>query len=189
MATISRYDSSGASLPSLNVFTGVEEVEPYDLIVDSSNTLFFSVFDRGTNRGGYIGRVTSAGVNLFLTRIEPSATGAISRPVALSLDSISISDVYVAGTTSGAYEGFANAGGEDIFVLKYSAGGTRTWTRQFGGNDADEGLGITAVSDAVYVAGESSSNPNLVGDPAHGVSDAFLAQLDLRTGTLLGIDQ
>lgn len=188
-ATISRYDSSGASLPSLRVFTGVEVVEPYDLIVDGSSTLFFSVFDRGTNRGGYIGRVTSAGLNLFLERIEPSATGAVSFPVALSLDSISISDVYVTGTTSGAYEGFTTAGETDIFVLKYSAAGTRTWTRQFGGNDADEGLGITAVSDAVYVAGLSFSSPNLVGDPSHGGSDAFLAQLDLRTGTLLGIDQ
>jgi hypothetical protein len=186
--TLVRYDSNGAPLPSLNVFTGVGTITPYDLVFDGS-TLFFSLFDSGTNKGGYIGRVTSAGLNLFLIRIEPSATGAVSRPVALSLDNISISDVYVTGTTTGAYPGFTNAGEEDIFVLKYTAAGSHAWTQQFGGNSRDSSSGITAVSDAVYVAGSSTSNPNLVGDTSHGGEDAFLAQLDLRTGTLLGIDQ
>ncbi len=183
---LSKYNSSGNLVATMIIFRGVGKVTPSDLIVDSSNTLYFSVFDNGTDRGGYIGRVNNAGINIFLARIEPSATGTVSRFPALALDSIG--SVYVTGTTVGAYPGFTNAGGADIFVLKYAPGGTQLWARQFGGNSRDEGWSI-AVSDAVYVAGSSSSNPNLLGDASYGSDDAFLAQLDRATGAILGIDQ
>jgi hypothetical protein len=145
------------------------------------------VFDNSRNRGAFVRKVTNAGAILWTRRIEPTATGADSVPQALALDSQG--NVTVTGFTFGAYPGFTNAGGFDIFVLQLNgATGARVWTRQIGGNATDSGNGI-AVSDSVYVAGSSLSNPNLLGDSAYGSFDAFLAQFNRVGGAILGIDQ
>jgi Beta-propeller repeat len=189
VALLSKYNSAGTPLPFSNIFVGDGSVFPYDLVIDSSNNLYFSVTDDGFNRGGYVRKVNTAGATLWTVNIEP-ATGTRdidAFPQALALGSQG--NVNVTGLTTGAYTGFTNAGTEDIFVLQLSGvTGARFWTRQIGGNGEDRGNGI-AVSDTVYVAGSGNSDPNLLGDPAYGGVDAFLAQLDRATGTVLGIDQ
>jgi hypothetical protein len=182
-----KYNSAGTLLASPVVFFGFGFLSPFDLVVDNSNNLYFSVFDTGANQGGFVRKVNNAGTTLWTQHIEPAATGAVSNPQALALDSQG--NVNVTGFTSGTYSGFTNAGGVDIFALQLSgATGARVWTRQVGGNATDSGNGI-AVSDSVYVAGHSFSNPNLLGDPSFGGGDALLAQLNRATGAVLGIDQ
>jgi Beta-propeller repeat len=190
-ARLFKYTSAGTLLASPLIFKGVGGIGTFNLIVDSSNNLYVSLVDSGLNRGAFIRKVTNAGTHLWTQRIEPLAAGTNSFPYALALDSSG--NVYVTGFTFGAYPGFSNAGGADIFALKLSASnGARFWTRQFGGNSSDVGSGIT-VSDVVYVAGYSRSNPNLVGDPNYcnctSSDDAFLAQLSPTNGVILGIDQ
>jgi Beta-propeller repeat len=186
-ARLFKYNSAGTLVASPNVFAAVSFITPTDLIVDSSNNLYFSVRDSGLNRGAFVRKVNNVGVILWTQRIEPAATGAVSFPNALALDAQG--NVNVTGPTTGAYPGFTNAGSTDIFVLQLAGTtGARFWTRQIGGNSVDTGFGI-AVSDSVYVAGDSLSNPNLLGDPAYGANDAFLAQFDRATGAVLGIDQ
>jgi hypothetical protein len=190
-ARVFKYNSSGGLVTQKDVFQAVSFLSAYDLIVDSSNNLYISVFDSGTNRGGYVRKLTNTLSSLWAKRIEPLSTGTDSRPEALALDSSN--NVYVTGGTDGAYTGFSNAGSGDIFALKLaSSNGARLWTRQFGGNNSDEGNGI-AVSDAVYVTGYSFSNLNLIGQASYcnctETPDAFLAQLSPATGAVLGIDQ
>jgi hypothetical protein len=185
-ARLFKYNSAGTLVVSPNVFGSLSRVTTYDLVVDSSNNLYVSLYDVGTNRGGYIRKVNNSGTSLWTQRIEPS-TGAVSSPRSLALDTSN--NVYVTGATRGAYPTYTLAGFNDIFVLKLAAAtGARLWTRQFGGNGSEEGYGIV-VSDAVYVAGYSNSTPNLLGDTSYGDFDAFLAQLDPATGAVLGIDQ
>lgn len=192
-ARIFKYDNSaGTLIASPNVFSNsaVKTVLNYGLVVDSSDNLYFSFalydFLAAAYRGSYLYKLTPSLVRVWNRRIDPSATGSFSIPLALALDSSG--NVFVGGSTLGAYSDFTNAGKTDIFALKYSPLGTRLWTRQVGavGNDFAQGV---AVSDAVYVAGYSNSNPNLLGDPGYGGDDAFLAQLDPATGSILGIDQ
>ena len=187
-AKIYRFNSAGGYIMDV-IFSGYQII-PYDLVIDTNNNLTYSGYndEANSNGGGFVNRVNNALTqSLWSKSIEPATTGRVSRPRALTLDSKN--NVYVTGVTHGAYSGFTNAGDEDIFVLKLaSATGNRIWTRQFGGNDSDVGSGI-AVSDAVYVAGYSISNPNLLGDPGYGSFDAFLAQLSPGTGAILGIDQ
>jgi Beta-propeller repeat len=187
-ARIYKYNSAGTLLTA--VIVSGNSIIPYDLVIDSNNTVTFSVFnsEATSNGGGFVIRMDNAlSQYLWVKSIEPATPGQVSSPRALALDSSN--DVYVTGVTSGAYPGFTNAGFTDIFVLKLaSATGNRLWTRQVGGNDDDYGQGI-AVSDAVYVAGYSYSNPNLLGDPGYGGTDAFLAQFSPATGAVLGIDQ
>jgi hypothetical protein len=184
-ARMFKYSSTGTLLTASNFYSSFN-LFICDLIIDSSDNLYASLYDFNTNKGGYIFKLTSALVKVWTKRIEPAVTGNVSSPVALALDSTD--NLYVAGYTTGSYRGFTNAGLYDIFVMKYSPAGTRFWTRQVGatGNDLTQGI---AVSDAVYVAGYGNSNPNLLGDPGYGGDDAFLAQLDPATGALLGIDQ
>jgi Beta-propeller repeat len=191
-AKIYKYNGAGTLVASPNVYGSSDTVFPYDLVIDSSDNLYFSFspynFLSATYKGGYLYKFTNALVKVWSNRID-STTAPTSIPTALALDSSN--NVYVGGTTFGAYTGFTNAGKTDIFVLKYSPSGTRLWARQFGGNDTDQGFGV-AVSDAVYMTGDSSSNPNLVGDANYcncAGSDAFIAQLNPATGAILGIDQ
>jgi hypothetical protein len=195
-ARIFKYSSAGIFVTSRNVFSNpaVTTVFNYGLVIDSSDNLYFSftLYDYSATayRGSYLYKLTSSLVRVWNKRIDPTPTGPFSTSSALALDSSN--NVYVGGTTLGAYSGFTNLGKTDVFALKYSPSGTRLWTRQFGGNDNDQGFGI-AVSDAVYVTGSSGSNPNLLGVPNYcncvGGTDAFLAQLDPATGAVLGIDQ
>jgi hypothetical protein len=195
-ARIFKYDSAGTLIASPNVFsnTAINTVFNYGLVIDSSDNLYFSFalydFLSSSYKGSYLYKLTPSLVRVWNKRLDPSATGPFSIPSALALDSSG--NVYVGGSTLGAYSGFTNAGKTDIFAMKYSPSGTRLWTRQFGGNDDDQGFGI-AVSDAVYVTGSSGSNPNLLGDTNYcnciGGADAYLAQLDPATGAVLGIDE
>ncbi len=187
IARLYKYNSSGILVASPSVFVSIGHIYHIyteDLIVDSSNNLYFSVYG---NQGGYVRKVNNAGATLWTQRIDPAETGAYSAPG--NLDIGPKGSVFVTGHTLGAFPGFTNAGKFDIFVLQLNGTtGARLWTQQFGGNDFDFGYGL-AVSDRVYVAGGSFSNPNLLGLPGHGLNDAYLAQLDRVTGAILSIDQ
>jgi hypothetical protein len=185
-ARIYKYSSAGTLLTVANAFSSSTGLYLCDLIIDSSDNVYVSLYDFGANKGGYAIKLTSSLTRAWLKRLEPASTGATSTPQSLALDTSD--NLYIGGYTTGSYTGFTNAGGYDTFALKYSPSGTRLWRQQFGaaGDDLFQGI---AVSDAVYVAGHSNSNPNLLGDPGYGDDDAFLAQLDPATGAVFGIDQ
>jgi hypothetical protein len=180
-----KYNSAGTLVASPVVFPAIGFFTVYDLIVDSSNNLYFSVMDFGFQRGGYVRKVNNAGGILWTQRIKPAVPSDFSYPYALAIGARG--SVYVTGETFGAYPGFTKAGLTDIFVLQFNGTtGARLWTQQIGGNNFDVGLGI-AASDAVYIVGDSTSNPNLLGNPVAG--GAFLVQLDRVKGAILDIDQ
>ena len=63
-------------------------------------------------------------------------------------------DIYLAGSTSQAFAGYHNVGGNlDGFLLKYNALGIRVWARQFGTPGIDRPSGIAAYAQQVYIAG------------------------------------
>ena len=62
-------------------------------------------------------------------------------------------NVYAAGYTEGALDG-SNAGGWDLFVVKYNSSGTKQWTRQLGTSSDDWAYGVAVDSSGnVYAAG------------------------------------
>ena len=75
------------------------------------------------------------------------------------------------GETSGSLDGNTNAGGFDGFVVKYSSGGIKQWTRLLGGNKSDWGSGITTDSSGnFFVTGETYGG--LDGNTNAGHSDS-----------------
>jgi hypothetical protein len=92
--------------------------------------------------------------------------------------SVDSSGVYVAGVTTGTFQGESSAGDTDIFVRKYNSDGDEIWTRQFGSSEFDFiNNGVSVDSSGVYVAGQTSGT--LPGQTSEGDEDAFLAKLSI----------
>ena len=97
---------------------------------------------------------------------------------AISVDSKG--NVIVAGSTSGAFDGNAWSGAEDIIVVKLSSGLTKLWSRQFGtdSNDTAYGLDVDA-EDSIYITGITgypATSQGLDGQVQLGGYDIFLTR-------------
>ena len=74
--------------------------------------------------------------------------------VAHGISTDSSGNVYVTGSTWGGLDGNTNAGGDDLFVVKYDSDGIKQWTQQLGTYTSDEARGIsTDLSGNAYVTG------------------------------------
>ncbi len=94
--------------------------------------------------------------------------------------------VFVSGSTSGAFPGQHNRGSSDNFLARIDPGGELAAVLQFG---SEEGMGATALSVSagrVYMAGSTlgplSADP--VGDEHAGSSDLYLKVFDLAGSDL-----
>jgi Beta-propeller repeat len=167
----------------------------YSITADNTNNIHFilKVNSATSGAGGRYVKMDSTGTVLFTRQLEPTTTSNNTYPYYMTHDSAG--NIYITGFTSGSFKGFTNAGGYDIMVFKYDNVGNRVWLTQFGqdnygSSDYDYAYGV-AVSDAVYVTGFTGGN--LLGQPKYSSNpndaDAYLAQLDLTTGLILGVDQ
>jgi len=55
-----------------------------------------------------------------------------------------VGNAWVAGETESFLDGNANAGGSDIFLMKFDAQGVHLWTRQRGGGGDDSARALQA---------------------------------------------
>ena len=86
-------------------------------------------------------------------------------------------NVYITGQTKGNLDGHANAGANDVFIVKYDAGGNKHWTRLLGSAENDFGNGIAVdASHNVYIAGTTEGD--LGGTVNPGRSSIFVAKYD-----------
>ncbi|MDB6112507.1 MAG: hypothetical protein JWR69_4257 [Pedosphaera sp.] len=84
-----------------------------------------------------------------------------------------------------------NGSGGDIFVANYDSAGNLLWAKQAGGNNDDQGLGITVdAAGYVYAAGYFTGAALFAttGLTSVGVSDAFVTKYD-PAGNLLWVKQ
>lgn len=102
-------------------------------------------------------------------------------------------NIYISGytdsgtsiATSGAHQTTISVF-TDAFLTKFTSNGIRLWSTYYGGNDTDLGYSVATFStNAVYLAGSSSSSINISTSGAHQVSpgsinnpDAFLVKFD-----------
>ena len=86
------------------------------------------------------------------------------------------SGVYITGYTNGTLGG-VHVGGSDIFLSKFSSGGSALWTKQIGSRGDDSGNAVIAYSsNELYLAG--SAGGALKGSTHRGGQDGFLRRTD-----------
>lgn len=80
--------------------------------------------------------------------------GSVEHEFAYATGADADGNVYVVGSTQGALDSQGNAGFQDIFVIKYDAGGVQQWLRQLGTASDEQARALTVDADGnVYVAG------------------------------------
>lgn len=110
------------------------------------------------------GCVTDAGGNIYISGYTDSGTSI---------------------ATSGAHQTTISVF-SDAFLTKFTSNGVRLWSTYYGGNDTDLGYSVATFStNAVYLAGSSTSSINISSPASHQVSpgsinnsDAFLVKFD-----------
>lgn len=106
---------------------------------------------------------------------------------------LSAGNVYVTGffqgTANFAGTTLSTAGGEDIFIAKYSLDGAFQWVKRAGGSGNDEGTGISGDSEGnIYVTGFFANTANFGGSSvtSGGGSDMFIARYN-SSGTCIWV--
>jgi hypothetical protein len=166
-AFVRKYSPNGSALwtrqlgtANLDDLTGVT--------VDAGGNVFVTGMI-GTNAGPYdafVRKYSPTGDNEW-TRQFGTGAGELAYGVAVDADG----NVVVVGNTLGSLGG-PLAGPPDVFVRKYSPSGNALWTRQFGTEENDTGLGVAVDADGnVLVTGYTYGS---LGGPNAGSVDVFV---------------
>ena len=150
----------------------------WDIATDSNGNVYVTGYTGGSLDGNanagfsdlFVVKYDNSGVKLWTQQL-----GTSEGDIALGITIDSNDNVYVTGYTSGGLDGNSNAGGDDLFVVKYNSDGVKQWTQQLGTSNNDRGFKITSdVSDNIYITGYTLGN--LDGDSNDGTSDPFVVK-------------
>jgi len=142
-----------------------------------------SVYVAGQTRGSIDGQTNLGDHDGFVTKYAADGTqqwtrmaGSTGEDVAKSVATAADGSVYLAGYTNRSIDGQANHGGNDGFVIKYAADGTKKWTQLVGGTGDEKGNSVaTAADGSVYIAGETEGS--IDGQANQGGWDGFVTKL------------
>jgi len=143
-----------------------------------------NVYVSGYTAGGLDGNTSAGDYDIFLVKYDGTGTkqwtiqlGTSSIDVGTGVATNAAGNIYVGGYTAGDLDGNGNAGGYDLFLVKYDASGTRQWTRQLGTSAYDWCLGLAVDSSAnIYLTGYTAGD--LDGNTNAGGSDMILVKYD-----------
>ncbi len=183
---VARYDANGNQLWVRQFGTTVTD-DPFALASDGAG----GVMVAGSTSGS-LGGANAGATDAFVARYDADGTrlwirqfGTSTTDEALALAPDGAGGVMVAGVTRGSLGG-PNAGGEDAFVARYDANGTRLWIRQFGTSKTDYANALAPDgAGGVMVAGWTSGS---LGGAIAGPFDVFIAQFG-ADGTQLWVRQ
>jgi len=155
-----KYNSSGTKQWSQQLGT-IGNDYGYGVTVDSSDNIYVTGY---TGVGeGLDGNTNAGSRDFFLVKYNSSGTKQWTQQLGTSYDDYgygvtvdSSDNIYVTGETFGGLDGNTNAGGLDIFLVKYNSSGVKQWTQQLGSSSNDGGNRVTVdSSDNIYVSGYS----------------------------------
>jgi Ca2+-binding RTX toxin-like protein len=142
-----------------------------------------SIYVGGSTEGGALdGQTNSGSGDAFLTKYSADGTkawtkllGSRSWDEATALTTGLDGSIYVGGRTFGAFDGQTNNGSDDAFLTKYSADGTKIWTKLLGSRESDGANALTTGLDgSIYVGGYT--NGAFDGQTNNGSNDALLTK-------------
>ncbi|NMO14094.1 DUF1565 domain-containing protein [Pyxidicoccus fallax] len=127
---------------------------------------------QATNAGlkdAFVAKYSAAGALLWVRMLGTSADD-----LAYGVAADSSGNVYVAGVTGGALPGNSSAGGQDVFIAKYTAQGTLAWVRQWGSAASDIAQDVEVDSTGAIVVGGSTTGS--LAATSQGGTDAFVSR-------------
>ena len=141
-----------------------------------------SIYVSGLTFGPLDGQINSGGGDAFLTKYSADGTKAWTKLLATNgyeeayaLTTGLDGSIYVSGYTFGSLDGQTNSGGSDAFLTKFSADGTKAWTKLLGTSTNDNAYALTTGLDgSIYVSGQTTGS--LDGQTNSGEGDAFLTK-------------
>lgn len=152
----------------------------HGVAVDGDGNIFVTGY---TYSGSFEGYTNAGGKDIFLTKLNSSGTIVWTKQWGTSSDDFGYSvavdgdgNIFAAGWTTGELDGNTTSGGEDIYLTKWNADGTKAWTKQWGTDHDDRGQGVvTDGSGNIIVSGFAWSAMN---DDAiyNGWEDVFLTK-------------
>jgi hypothetical protein len=135
----------------------------------------------GSGLGGsdaFIARYTASGTRSWILQF-----GTTADDQAMAVAVAPNGDVYVAGRTSGTFDGQTAVGGEtDLFVTRFTADGAREWVLQLGTDGFDTGPLLAIDAEGDVVVGGWYQPP--VGGAVQGPRSGYLAKV-APTGELV----
>ncbi len=167
-----KYDSSGNKKWSRLLGTSNNDWGN-DVSVDSAGNVYVT---------GQFGHTKQTGGNMFLTKYDSSGNkkwakllGSDNNDWGESVSVDSSGNVYVIGSSWGNFDGHANSGERDMFLVKYDSSGNKKWSKLFGSSSDDDANGVSVDSAGnIYVTG--SSKGNFDGHASSGSWDMFLVK-------------
>jgi uncharacterized delta-60 repeat protein len=141
-----------------------------------------SIYVGGYTSGALDGQTYSGSKDAFLTKYSADGTKAWTKLLGTSKEDRATAlttgldgSIYVSGQTDDALDGQTYSGGQDPFLTKFSADGTKAWTKLLGSSGSDAATALTTGLDgSIYVGGWT--NGALDGQTNNGSGDAFLTK-------------
>ena len=156
-----------------------------------------SIYVSGLTGGAHSGQTYSGNPSgeAFLTKYSADGTEAWTQQLGTSgwdyanaLTTGLDGSIYVSGHTSGALDGQTYSGGAgDAFLTKYSANGTKAWTKLLGTSGNDEARALTTGLDgSIYVSGMAGGalDGQTYSGGVGGLGDAFLTKFSVLSNAI-----
>ena len=170
---LTKYDPSGNVIWA-KTFGGTDGDIGNAVAVDASGNVYITgLFTSSVMAVGTVTltNTSTTGSEVYVAKLDPSgnaiwakSAGGASGDKGNGIAVDASGNVYVTGSFSSSGINFgtgamANAGANDIFIVKYDQGGNTMWSKNAGGSGNDLGNGIAMdASGDVYVTGSYSSS-------------------------------
>ncbi|MFA5782131.1 MAG: SBBP repeat-containing protein, partial [Bacteroidales bacterium] len=189
-----KYDTSGNVLWAKSAGGSSSDFANSVAVDTSGNTYVAGLFFSSTLSFGSTTLTNAGGIDIFLAKYDANgnvlwakSAGGVDYDDAYSVAADASGNIYVAGVFSSPTLSFGsttltNAGGYDIFLTKYDAGGNVLWAKSAGGTGNDLAYSVAVdTSGNIYVAGYFRSPTIAFGITTltnAGSRDIFLAKYD-----------
>jgi hypothetical protein len=180
-AFVRKYDATGNEVWTRQFGTSAGD-SVAEVAVDGSGNVYVT----GFTLGALPGQTLSGDSDAFVRKYDASGNeiwtrqfGTSSSDGARGADVDVSGNVYVAGSTGGAFPGQTSSGSGDAFIRKYDGSGNEVWTKQFGTSASEDAGGIAVDNSGnVYVAGNIYSDGAFPGQTSSGNTDTFVRKYD-----------
>jgi hypothetical protein len=169
-AWIRRTDARGTAVWTTQFGTHAwDNVEDLDAVPDG-------VFVVGATRGSF-GGPAAGGTDGYLAKFDRYGNQLWATQFGVRQDDWAISvvegrsGIYVYGQTFGAFPGYENRGGADLFIAMFDPQGSLQWVHQFGSAGHEEPWAVEAARDGVYIDGYTDGR---LGAAKRGSWDAYV---------------